>query len=285
MKHDNKKKALWLILLACSSASVFTSIVAAQENQDIFNAIKDGIRFSEPQIIEEILNFSETGNNSVEVLKAIDNGFEFGLDTGVPGSSRVIKYIKCSKYQICEEINISKDLVAYEPNITFSINEFMGACDEKGLNNLDFGAIGECVGNALNPRIPNPLMIFDPITGANARNKWAALDFLPRNAQGELDIAQFDIGKTANVLINSPALVLFTFIEIAFAALKFVIIFMARFLFTYLFYVSIGYQALMGALQSDANLENKQRIQASFAIMGIATIMTLAYGGGLIQWS
>jgi len=174
----------------------------------------------------------------------------------------------------------------YKPHLELSIGDFLGACNETQVNQGSLYAVGECVGNALDPAIPNPLKIFDPITGENYQEKKQYLDFFPLNDKGEFDITLLftSINKILNAVWNFPIIVFSTLIEIAFNAVKFVLVFAIRFIFTYLFWVSIAFQTLLSYF-SEYKLENRDRVVTTVFIMIVASIAVLGYGSGGIIWS
>jgi len=170
------------------------------------------------------------------------------------------------------------------PALTIGISDFLGECNEAKVSELDLYEIGSCTGNALNPSIPNPFRIFDPITGDQLAAKESYLSFFPYDSQGNFDITLIDPIKILNSVVNFPIIILNTVLELTFNAVKFLFVFSIRFIFVYLFWISLGFQAILNYLNSGHNLESEDKIHYTLAVMIAASIFTIGYGGGGILW-
>jgi hypothetical protein len=177
------------------------------------------------------------------------------------------------------------------PQVSLTINDFLGECNETQVNNVEPYAIAECVGNALNPSIPNPLKILEPVTGSALDAKLKYLNFFPIDNNGNYDLSRLDplnSDSVYNKLIRSiwtfPVIILNTFLEVLFNTIKFLLVFVVRFIFTYMFWVSLGFQAVLNYVSSDSKLEHEQKIQYTIALMILGSIFTLGYGGAWITW-
>lgn len=166
----------------------------------------------------------------------------------------------------------------YYPRINMNINDFLGDCDENKLQGLNIVEFGACIGSAFDPRIPNPISIFAPISGDALDAKLEAVNFMPFDGDGNFSLSMVSFDKLISSLWNVPIVVAITFIELIFNTLKFMLVFIIRFVFVYLFYISIGYQSLMNYLNMKNKLTSKDKITYTVFIMSVVSIIGLAYG-------
>jgi len=165
----------------------------------------------------------------------------------------------------------------YSVRINFNTSAYVGSCgfdEDQTLNTM-----GECVGNFLNPSIPNPLGFLAPISGSRLQEKLEATNFFSWDM-----ISTLDFRGIFERLINIPIVLVAIIIEMATEGLTFLLVFFFKFLFAYLFYVSIGFQTLMFYLDRNKQLENMEKVHITFALIAISSIVTLTNGLGWINW-
>lgn len=161
-------------------------------------------------------------------------------------------------------------VVADEATFSISPYEIFGSCNNTRVQNLDVGGWGECIGNFVNPTIPNPINIVSPVF-----NFFDTINVFKTDSIGSFIVNVFTIPITLITLI----------LAIIFNGLKYLLVFAIKFVFVYLFYVSLGFQSILNYVDSNRDgLSNEEKIHSTFAIMIAATIITLAYGGGWINW-
>jgi len=172
----------------------------------------------------------------------------------------------------------SVDAADYALKISLSAGDFLGECNGDKLNSLDGSTWGECIGNFFNPTIPNPISILSPISGDNLKEKIDMINIL--NPLSELNAKEF-----LEKFINIPLVLIFSIIELLAGVIKFLFVFGFKFVFVYLFYISLGFQSFLMLLNNQSRgLEGMTKVHITLALMGIATIVTLLYGGAWITW-
>lgn len=173
----------------------------------------------------------------------------------------------------------SVDAADYQLKISLAAGDFLGECNGEKLNAIDGNAWGECVGNFFNPTIPNPINILSPISGDNLKEKIDMVNIL--NPLSELNAKEF-----LEKFINIPLVLIFSIIELLGSAIKYLFVFGFKFVFVYLFYISLGFQSFILLLNNQSRgLEGMTKVHVTLAVMATATIVTLLYGGAWITWS
>lgn len=154
--------------------------------------------------------------------------------------------------------------------------DYFGACsfDKDGV-----WAVGECVGNFLNPSLPNPIGVLAPIQGERLQSKLDAVNVFDFSV-----LSTFDIGELVSRIVNILIVLFALIVELLASCLTYALVFAFKFAFTYLFWVSLGFQTILAYVQQD-NIEGGDKIKLTFWVMGIATIATLTVGGGWVAWS
>lgn len=157
-------------------------------------------------------------------------------------------------------------------DFTLSPYEFLGYCNQTGIEENDIGSWLECSGNFFSPVIPNPGHILDPISG---------------HFQDNINIIEGKI-LSINVLSGLSDLIIWlvgSLILLLWSSLKYLLIFGIKFLFVYLFYVSLSLQMIIWYFDRNSQgLSGERKIEATLGLMIFLTIFILWYGGGWIQW-
>jgi hypothetical protein len=166
----------------------------------------------------------------------------------------------------------------YSLRVSLSPNDFLGECNQTQLNGGELGGYGQCVGEFFNPTIPNPVVLLSPVTGDNLKAKIDAVNVF------NLD-SGVSITDLLTKFLNIPLVLIFSIIEIIASAIKYLLVFGVKFVFVYLFYISLGFQSIVLMLDQNSNgLDDVRKLQASIALMAFASVVTLAYGGGWVAW-
>lgn len=172
----------------------------------------------------------------------------------------------------------SVDAADYQLKVSLGADDFLGVCDGAGLNAIDGEAWGACIGNFFNPTIPNPTGILAPVTGDNLKAKIDAVNIIN-------PLVELNAGEFLTNFINIPLVLIYSIIELLASSIKFILVFCFKFIFVYLFYISLGLQSLIMMVDGNSRgLEGIQKVHAALAVMAFATILTLAYGGAWITW-
>jgi hypothetical protein len=165
--------------------------------------------------------------------------------------------------------------------VSIGLDDFFGHCNESEMNKLDLLSVGECIGNFFSPVVPNPSKIIEPITGDNLKKKVEAVDFISVWSKNS-----WDLEKMFTSFVNIPVMIIFSVIELVGSTIKYLLVFGVRFIFVYMFYVSIGFQGLMRVLTYNTKtLDSQQSIMYTCLLMSVSTILVLIYGGGWVNWS
>ena len=141
-----------------------------------------------------------------------------------------------------------------------------------------------CVGEFFNPSISHAFTIlFSPFTTLESD----IVSNNPTSTAEEMGVfSVFNLGEILSDVINFPLDLLKIVVKIIVSIILFVLIVGFRFVFVYLFYVSLGFQSLlMYTNMSDGHLQSVQKIQITLAVIFVATVVTMSYGGGWIVWS
>jgi hypothetical protein len=80
----------------------------------------------------------------------------------------------------------------------------------------------------------------------------------------------------------SPIIFFTLLLSLIFALIKFTLVFIYKFIFVYLFYITIGFQAIMGKIDEESYLVGRNKAIATLVFIAFATIYTLS--GGLFSW-
>jgi hypothetical protein len=167
----------------------------------------------------------------------------------------------------------------YQIRIGFDPNDFLGPCNNSQVNDAQTHAIGECIGNFFSPVFPNPAGILAPIQGDRLKEKTNALDFFSFEKLTMMGASGF-----LEKLVNIPILFFGTILEMLSAIIMFLLVFGFKFIFVYLFYVSLGLQTILFYLDnSSGSMESIRKVHITFWIMGLSSIVALSYGVGWIQ--
>lgn len=167
----------------------------------------------------------------------------------------------------------------YQIKVSLGPEDFLGACNQDKINSGDLDAFGECVGNFFNPTIPNPLNALNPVTGDNLKAKIDAINIFD-------PLTNLNVSELLTKFINIPLVLIASVIELIAASITFLLVFAVKFIFVYLFYVSLGFQSILLMMDSNSQgLKGVTKIHASLLVMGVVTILALTYGGGWITWS
>lgn len=160
----------------------------------------------------------------------------------------------------------------YNLDVDIRLDLLFGECPmflQAGNSSLDgqfLNDTGTCILNFFNPAIPSPFIIIEPLTGDNLQNK---IDFIG----GELTITSI---LTAPLRVVN--MMVYTIIEMMVSILNFMIAFIGRFFFTYMFYVSLGFNTLLGAIDQNRKLSDLDKMYTTVFMIAVATIYTLAGG-------
>jgi hypothetical protein len=160
------------------------------------------------------------------------------------------------------------------PTIEITPYHFFGFCNETAIEQNSVYSWGECAGNFLSPAIPNPLNVFEPVTG----------DKFFRNIDAiKTELLQLDVLKG---FINTLILMVYILIGLLVNVILYFVTFFIRFIFVYLFYISLGLQSILLYVDRNSDgMDGDTKIKASIGFMIVATLFILWYGGGWMQWS
>jgi hypothetical protein len=165
-------------------------------------------------------------------------------------------------------LNVQAQDEPYIVDFSLSPQELLGGCSSEDIQNVNVMGWGECVGNFFNPSIPNPLNVLKPISTKNFQSK---VDYV-------LNTNIFE------GIIRGLEVFVISVVELIFAIIKYLIVFAVRFLFVYLFYISLGFQMIALYLtRGGFSLDEDQKIKATIGLMILGTIYTLTLGGGWLS--
>jgi hypothetical protein len=167
---------------------------------------------------------------------------------------------------------------SYNLKVSLSPTDFLGACNQTQITNGELGGYGQCIGEFFNPTIPNPITVLTPVTGNNLKEKVDAVNVFNLDSNA-------GIGDIFGKFLNIPLVLLFSILELLASAIKYILVFAVKFVFVYLFYISLGFQSIILLFDQNSNgLDDVRKIQATVAIMAIASVITLCYGGAWVTW-
>jgi len=179
-----------------------------------------------------------------------------------------------------EDVGDVPEYNVYNPSLELNVGDFMGFCDEEKLQALDLYSIGECAGNFLDPRIPNPLGVLDPIRDDRFRARIDGLMFI------SLDLSKmtfnFDPGKLLSFPLNLLLFVFASTLELLFNCVKYVIIFAFSFMKTYLIYFMLVFQVFLHGIDQGDFFQRINNAHTVVLFMVFTTIVVLVMGGGWI---
>jgi len=158
---------------------------------------------------------------------------------------------------------------------------FFGGCSTDSISST-----AQCVGNFLNPSMPNPIGIFEPITGGRLNQKIAAINIFEWDMWAGILSVDFSqrLQELFTKIVNVPLVLVSSILEIVAASLTFLVMFAVKFMFTYLFYVSLGFQTILMYFDNNSNgLESEDKLKSTLVLMAGATILTLTIGVGWIK--
>jgi len=166
-----------------------------------------------------------------------------------------------------------------------SAEDFLGYCNMTRVEDGEIGGYGECVSNYFNPSIPNSLIIVESLQWTELSEKLKALNPLPEDVVDLINPLKIPehIGNLLLSVVNVPLVLGFSIMQLLSSIIRYVLVFFVRFMFVYLFYVSVGFQAILILLNRNnpTILAHPDRVWMTVGFMCVASIITL--GGGL--WS
>jgi len=179
------------------------------------------------------------------------------------------------RYKLLIFLFLSSCVSAEDLNYTFSfaLTDFFGDCDKEKLDDGEVREVLYCTASFLNPSIPNPLMIFEPLNGLNEFNPITLIsDFI-------VSITRLDFGgvfKSIESMLYTPVGLLKILFYLILSGIKWLILSAFKLFFVYLFYVCLAFQVLLMRLNINRRLEHEERVQTTLFIVLIASIITLS---------
>ena len=159
------------------------------------------------------------------------------------------------------------DIISSNEEYTYSLSpyDFLGYCDGEQINRGNITSLLVCISNFLNPTIPYPQGILDRLSDVSS------------------NIGSFNsLSEIANSLANIlllPVRIINNLLPLIFELGKYTLILAFKFLFVYLFYVSLGFQAVLLYMdKTHGGLNDENKIHGTIGLMLFATIFTLVWG-------
>ena len=167
----------------------------------------------------------------------------------------------------------------YSPNVTFSIQDFTGECDFEKVESLELSELAICFTNFFSPAVSLDVL-WSPLSGDNLIKKIKAISSGTVDDDGSFNLVDVDVVGIPSAIVNTPVIFLYFILEMIFAGIKFVFVVIFRFIIVYVFWVSLGFQVVLNALNQRDRYESLDSIESSFILMLVASIYVLAVGGG-----
>lgn len=179
--------------------------------------------------------------------------------------------------------HVKADDLVYTPKISLNMTDFFGECNAEKVRRNNLYEMCKCVGNFVSPVLPNPKMVFEPITQTRLNEKF---DFLFSAFESDNVWSSLNPLNWVGFLLKLFNVFLVSIFELLFGVVKFLIVFFVKFGWVYLFWVSITYQTiiLQGLLQQGNTMDRVQKAWLTAGIMFLGTVFALSTGGGWLKW-